>query len=294
MINGPDSGTPLIVALRDGGSLIVWEDRLEASGSTYPLAVLAWVGIVNDAAAPPGTAAAPAVGWRLVNGQQLSATPTDSPQVWQALEAIFSRRPDLRTQLPPQPATAQPEAVAPPPHPSSVQSAPAQPEGASATPPETYVPPSSGAYGPSAGAPYEYAPYPSQSMSNESVMAGIAHLSIFFGALIVPLVLWLVNRGKSPYAAQQSKQAFFFHVAVVVTECVIFVGGFALLFGVLSTVYTANTNALSAVFAVLIVIWYLVIFGILITAIVFGVIGAVKAFQGQPFHYPLMARFSHP
>ena len=59
---------------------------------------------------------------------------------------------------------------------------------------------------------YGYAP--PQSNDNQTVMAGLAHLSIFFGALIVPLILWLVNRGKAPYAAQQSKQAFFFHLAL--------------------------------------------------------------------------------
>jgi uncharacterized protein len=289
MIHGPDAGTPFTVALRDGGSLTVWQDRLEASGSTYQLADLAWAGIVNDPAAPPGAASAPAVGWRLANGQQLSATPSEPPRAWQALEAIYAQRPDLRTQLPPQPAPAQSVDFAPPP-----QSAPAQPEGWSAPPPGAYAPPVSGAYGPNASVPYGYASYPSQSNNNETVMAGIAHLSIFFGALIVPLILWLINRGKSPYAAQQSKQAFLFHVAVVITELIIVVGGFALFFGVLSTIYTSNTNALSAVFAVLIIIWYLVIFGIQITAVVFGIIGAVKTFQGQPFHYPLMARFSRP
>lgn len=287
MIHGPGTGTPFTVALRDGGSLTVWQDRLEASGITYPLADLGWAGIVNDPAAPPGAAPTPAVGWRLANGQPLSATPTEPPRAWQAVEAIYSQRPDLRTPLPPQPA--QSVGFAPPPQP-----APAQPEGPSAPPPVAYTPPASGAYGPNASAPYGYASYPLQSNNNETVMAGIAHLSIFFGALIVPLILWLVSRDKSPYAAQQSKQAFFFHIAVVVTELVIVVGGFALFFGVLSTIYTSNTNALSAVFAVLIIIWYLVIFGIQITAVVFGIIGAVRAFQGQPFHYPLMARFSRP
>jgi uncharacterized Tic20 family protein len=287
MIHEPGAGTPFTVALRDGGSLTVWQDRLEASGSSYPLADLGWAGIVNDPAAPPGAAPTPAVGWRLANGQQLAATPTEPPHAWQAVEAIFSQRPDLRTPLPPQPA--QQVGYAP-----SPQSAPAQPEGWSATPPGAYALPASGAYGPNASAPYGYASSPPQSNNNETVMAGIAHLSIFFGALIVPLILWLINRGKSPYAAQQSKQAFLFHVAVVVTELVIVVGGFALFFGVLSTIYTSNTNALSAVFAVLIIIWYLVIFGIQITAVVFGIIGAVKAFQGQPFHYPMMARFSRP
>jgi uncharacterized Tic20 family protein len=33
-----------------------------------------------------------------------------------------------------------------------------------------------------------------------------------------------------------------------------------------------------------------VLFAIQIVAIVFSIIGAVKAFKGEPFHYPLMGR----
>jgi uncharacterized Tic20 family protein len=123
-------------------------------------------------------------------------------------------------------------------------------------------------------------------------MAGLAHLSIFFGALIVPLILWLVNRGKAPYAAQQSKQAFFFHVGVAVVEIVVIVVGFFIFFaGTLALVGSEpDPNQISVSVFVGTIIFYGAIFAVQIVAIVFGVIGAVKAFRGEPFHYPLMGR----
>jgi uncharacterized Tic20 family protein len=50
------------------------------------------------------------------------------------------------------------------------------------------------------------------------------------------------------------------------------------------------SDQMPAVFTGGIFIFYGVLFGVQIVAIVFGVIGAVKAFKGEPFHYPLMGR----
>jgi uncharacterized Tic20 family protein len=260
---GVGGGALMSIALHGGGALGLWPDRLESAGVTYPLADIAWAGLVNDPAVPHGVAPAPAVAWRMADGRYASATPADPPQAWQLLEALFAQRPDLRSPLPPPtPSTAQAGAWGPP-------------------PPYGY-------------AAYGYAPYGAAQPQNDNqtVMAGLAHLSIFFGALIVPLILWLVNRGKAPYAAQQSKQAFFFHVAVAVVE-IIAVVVFMVFFFTSAFAITASapySDQMPAVFTGGIFIFYGVLFGVQIVAIVFGVIGAVKAFKGEPFHYPLMGR----
>ena len=109
----------------------------------------------------------------------------------------------------------------------------------------------------------------------------------------MPLILWLVNRGKAPYAAQQSKQAFFFHVGLVVVEMVI-------LYPWLHHRFYEHVcfHPLAATchirrwqdFLVVSSSYGRALFAIQIVAIVFGIIGAVKAFKGEPFHYPLMGR----
>lgn len=268
MSTGASGGAALSeIALRSGGTLSVWSDRLEAAGVSVPLADVAWAGLVNDPDAPQGAKPLPAVAWRLTNGQYASATPADPPQTWQVLEALYTQRPDLRTPLPP-PAwsAAGPASWGPP-------------------PPGYGYPPVYAAY-----PPYGYA---RQQNDNQTVVAGIAHLSIFFGALIVPLILWLVNRGKAPYAAQQSKQAFFFHIAVWVVELVVLIPGMVLYFSSFYSMMSSPSNYRYGpppeIFA-----RFFIMYGILIViqivAVVFGIIGAVKAFKGEPFHYPLMAR----
>lgn len=256
--SGARSG-PLVadIALQSGGAFSLWPDRLEVAGKSYPVADISWAGLVNDPAAPQGAQPLPAVAWRMADGQYASATPADPPHAWQILEALFAQRPDLRIQLPP---------------PASSSAA-------------AWGSPSSYGYAAYGYAPYGYAP--PQSNNNEAVMAGLAHLSIFFGALIVPLILWLVNRGKAAYAAQQSKQAFFFHLGVFVVEMVVGVGGFLVFFASASAIYQGRPDMafFSGIF-----ILYGIVFVIQIVAIVFGVIGAVKAFKGEPFHYPLMGR----
>src|SRR5215813_2146029 len=82
-------------------------------------------------------------------------------------------------------------------------------------------PPPPGGYGygpyPNPYPPYAYRPpHPSGIPDSERTMAGIAHLSVFFAPLILPLILWLVARDTQPYGAQQSKQAFFFHLIFTV------------------------------------------------------------------------------
>lgn len=68
----------------------------------------------------------------------------------------------------------------------------------------------------------------------ERVMAALAHASILVHqvGIIAPLVLWLVNEGKAPYAAYQAKQAFFFHLLVTVVTWIAVGLGFA--FGLLT------------------------------------------------------------
>src|SRR5579859_7416673 len=70
---------------------------------------------------------------------------------------------------------------------------------------------------------------------NETILAGLAHLSVFFAPLLVPLIIWLASQRTAPYASRQAKQAFFFHLGIIVLSIVVlvplFAGTLAALFG---------------------------------------------------------------
>lgn len=174
----------------------------------------------------------------------------------------------------------------PPPPPSS----PPPGYGYQAPPPP---PPPGYGYGPY---PYPYPqyayrpPHPSGIPDGERTMAGIAHLSVFFAPLILPLILWLVARGTQPYAAHQSKQAFFFHliftVLILVLVLPLWLGGFFL-----AIAASAGGNPNDASFGAFPLIFcgvWLVAVVLGITQIVFGIYAAVQAFNGRPYHYPLL------
>lgn len=266
---GASGGATLIgIPLRSGGALSMWPDRLETAGVSYPLADIAWAGLVNDPASPQGAQPLPAVAWRMANGQYASVTPADPPHAWQILEALYTQRPDLRTPLPPPaPSVAHPGGWGPPP------------------PQYGY----SSAY---AGSGYA----PPQSNDNQTVMAGLAHLSILFGAPWVALILWLVNRGKLPFAADNARRAFFYQLAylviVLVATGIFFVVYFGQIFPqLMSASYTTPYSSYNFMsFYGFILIFDGVLLVVQIVAIIFGVIGAVKAFQGKTYHYPLMGR----
>jgi len=49
--------------------------------------------------------------------------------------------------------------------------------------------------------------------NEERLISLLSHLSIFFGGLIVPIVLWAIYKEKSRFVRFQSLQTIFFHLS---------------------------------------------------------------------------------
>ena len=108
-------------------------------------------------------------------------------------------------------------------------------------------------------------------------MASLAHASILFQqiGLIGPLVLWLVNKDKAPYAAYQAQQAFWFHLAITLITWL--VG--------LICVFTLGLG--------LLVLWPILL-GLPLLSIIYGIIGAVHAYNGRDFRYWIIGDLIKP
>ena len=94
---------------------------------------------------------------------------------------------------------------------------------------------------------------------DEKTMAGLAHVAILFLGIILPLIFWLMDKDKpnrSKYYIFQLKQALFWQIGAVVLS--------ATCIGI----------------------------PVALIMVVFGVIGAIKCFQGEPFEYPLVAQWA--
>jgi uncharacterized Tic20 family protein len=111
----------------------------------------------------------------------------------------------------------------------------------------------------------------------ERVMAALAHASVLVHqvGLIAPLVLWLVNKDKAPYAAYQAKQAFWFHLAVTVIEWIV----------IWACILTLGLG--------LFLLWPIIV-ALPLFSTIYGIVGAVHSYNGRDFRYWLISDFVKP
>jgi uncharacterized Tic20 family protein len=263
MYSQPTTPQPLSILLRTGEAMSLLPDGLVIGARRYSLDDLMAATIVADPFLPPvpGATVPPAISLRLRDGNTLIAGPSQPYDTWRMLEAIYARCPDLRTPLPP-----------PPPAPQTF--------GASTS---------------------QWA----SRQDNQNLLAGLSHLSIFLLPFIFPLIIWLALKDSAPYASRQAKQAFLWHVIyaaaafiLVIGVWIIFVLGFAAT--ALSAAASASDSGplaglpIVGIFGsfLLSLIFFAVVFAVAIYFVVYGIIGAVRAFRGEEFHYPFLGRLS--
>jgi uncharacterized protein len=112
------------------------------------------------------------------------------------------------------------------------------------------------------------------STSEERMWAMLCHLSsfltIFPGAnVIAPLVLWMIKRDASPLVADQGKEVLNFQITMLIFYAVM-----------VACFVTVILFPLGLTLVVLLPLWHLVL----------TIIGAIKAYDGQYYRYPLAIR----
>ncbi|MGZ3673680.1 MAG: DUF4870 domain-containing protein [Ktedonobacterales bacterium] len=264
--------SPLSVNLRGGGDVLIWPDRVTSGVEVYPLVELTRAVVVSTPVianvAIPGAGLVPALLLQLRDGRAPLFVPSDPPDASQMLASILRLRPEL-----------------------SADGDTGKSLGDTVTPPVRAPVAQSAGNG-----------YASQGTvqwegiaATDRILAGLAHLSVFYAPLLVPLILWLALHGGSPYASRQAKQAFFFHILVLALVAVVIIPLWVVLvIGGLTAATASNSNGLHAG-GVTLSISSLICGGALMVALAiglsaYGVYGAVQAFMGKPFHYPLLRR----
>lgn len=96
---------------------------------------------------------------------------------------------------------------------------------------------------------------------------GVAtHLGGVFVSWLVPLVVWLIFRERSPMIDDHGKEALNWQITLFIG----YVIGYA---------------------TMIILIGFIIVPLIFITALIFGILGAVAAYNRRPFRYPFNIRF---
>lgn len=112
---------------------------------------------------------------------------------------------------------------------------------------------------------------PSMPSAEERNWALFAHLSAFagclipFGSILGPLIIWLVKKDQMPFVNDQGREALNFQITMAIAMVV--------------------SAILILILIGLVLIWAVVVFDV-----VFIIIAAVKASNGEHYRYPISLR----
>jgi uncharacterized Tic20 family protein len=120
--------------------------------------------------------------------------------------------------------------------------------------------------------PYGGGPYPPAAPSDGRTMAMFAHLGVFVGGFLVPLIIYATVGKTDPFVRRHAAEALNFSLAYMLVSFIGMIIGFVTLF-----------------------IGFIVILPLMLVAavvhIVFAVQGAMKASAGEWYRYPVSIRF---
>ena len=111
-----------------------------------------------------------------------------------------------------------------------------------------------------------YQPAPPMSPQDQRLWATLTHIGGIFFPILVPLIAFLVLKDRGAFIAEHTKTALNFQLTLLIAG---FVGGLLTFVG----------------------IGFLVIGAVTIVNIVFSIIAAIAANNGQPYKYPLTIEF---
>ena len=139
---------------------------------------------------------------------------------------------------------------------------------------------------------------------DERVMAALSHISALLPmmGIIAPIVIWVTQKEKSKYVAFQALQALAYQLSMFLAY---FIGMGCYMFSFFGTFFTIpfsdSSQSASPLIALGFIIPFLVFGAIFIGGfifIIYGIVGAVMAFQGKPFRYIIIGnrveRFMEP
>jgi len=124
---------------------------------------------------------------------------------------------------------------------------------------------------------------------NDRMLAMFAHLSMFFGSLVVPLIFWAINKDKSRFVSFHSLQALFFHIVytVVLVFLVIFVAVVGVLAGLIKP-ESSGPPEMGAIQIIVILALSVFVLGIVFGSVALAIINAVSAYKGGMKKYPIV------
>ncbi len=137
-----------------------------------------------------------------------------------------------------------------------------------------------------------------ETTSDERLMAMLSHLSILFGGIILPIILWATQKDKSKFVRYHALQAIFFHIAyaailaVVIVALVLVFMIFGIGLGAMTSKgsHHSDGGAFPAFMVILMILFYGGIFISVFGAMAYEIYLAVKSYQGSYIKIPIIGK----
>lgn len=127
------------------------------------------------------------------------------------------------------------------------------------------------------------------SSQDERMLAMFAHLSMFFGSLIIPLIFWAINKDKSKFVSFHSLQSLFFHIAytAVLVILVIFVAVVGMAAGLIKP-ESSGPPEMGILQIIVVLALGVFVMGFVFGCVALAIINAVSAYKGGMKKYPVI------
>lgn len=141
------------------------------------------------------------------------------------------------------------------------------------------------------GAPLD----PSEIRSDERLIALFAHLSLFLGGILLPIIFWATNKDKSKFVTFHSLQSLWFHIAFVAL-LIIYIFAFVIVFVVAGAGFGALSGGagtgkeLPVLFIIIMIAFYALLFIALFGSYGYAIYMGIKAYKGENVMYPIIGK----
>ncbi|MGV8018341.1 MAG: DUF4870 domain-containing protein [Ignavibacteria bacterium] len=131
---------------------------------------------------------------------------------------------------------------------------------------------------------------------DEKLLALLSHLSLLFGGIILPIIVWAVQKDKSQFVRFHSLQAIFFHIAYLAAVIIfaVLIVIVALVFGLGAGLFATRHASDPGAFPFLIIgitaVLYIGIFVLIFAFIGYAVYIGIKAYGGEYKMIPFIGR----
>jgi uncharacterized Tic20 family protein len=137
------------------------------------------------------------------------------------------------------------------------------------------------------------APDPNEIRSDERLISLFAHLSLFLGGLLLPIIFWATNKDKSKFITFHSLQALWFHIAfIVLLIAFVFILVFVMIIGGigLGAFAGGGSGEMSAFMLIIIFAFYGLLFLGIFAGYGYSIYMGIKAYKGEFVMYPVIGK----